>query len=866
MNIVTKIKLLPVVFAISLIGLLAGTGLLHAQLLPQYAAQAPSNSNTAGTWNSSIVYKGPDGALVYHSDEAFNRIPDFSYAGYRGGGVPLPIVPVRITLSPSPTGNDIEQIQQALDAVGAMEPDENGHRGAVLLNPGTYHIASTDAITFLRINQSGVVLRGSGDDENPAENTIIRVNKNIRGSGTAGRFPAIQVGRGNVNWNIASGSPMPEITTEFVAVGNRSFEVESTAGFEVGEEIVIFSAGTREWIEAVDFGGQPETAINPWIPGESSLNIAYIRRIVGITGNIVEVDVPVYNHLNRNLSIPRMFKPNFTNRVSEAGVEHLRLVLESDSPESENHTYNGIIFNGASDSWAYGVTVLQFIHQGVGATNSTHVTVKNARALEPHSPVTSPYRYNFNVEARANNILFTDVHATEGRHCFVSNGTASASGIVFSNGTSRGAHNSTEGHRRWSTGMLFDNLVFSEPNRTSYLVGLFNRGSFGTRHGWSAAHSVVWNTRVPQGNTIIIQQPPTAQNYGIASGATVTGVGPFSGAPGFIEGTNQTPELTSLYEAQLYDRLTYGVPPDTPTHLALETSEQNTSIKLDWRFLSREEMSILIERSIDAGPFEELAIISSTETSFIDETNERGIHRYRLAAVDNGRKSAYSNVVGFNMSLPSFNLRSPVAGATLQLNGDADRTYILWWTAVTSGFPVSYTWYLDHADGDFSEPLMMRTSEQQLVQIPYGELDEMLSQAGVEVGATFNGKWTAKATAGPLVIWADEPFNLTIVRGTVTTSVEQVSSDIPQQLTLRQNFPNPFNPQTMISFGLPESGRVELVVYDMLGREVSRLVDGNLSAGWHQVRLDASRLASGTYIYRIQTAGQVQSRIMTLMK
>jgi hypothetical protein len=113
MNIVTKINLAPVVFAISLIGLLGATGLLHAQLLPQYATQAPSISNTAGTWNSSIVYKGPDGALVYHSDDDFNRIPDFSYAGYRGGGVPLPNVPVRITLNPSPTGNDIEQIQQA---------------------------------------------------------------------------------------------------------------------------------------------------------------------------------------------------------------------------------------------------------------------------------------------------------------------------------------------------------------------------------------------------------------------------------------------------------------------------------------------------------------------------------------------------------------------------------------------------------------------------------------------------------------------------------------------------------------------------------------------------------------------------------
>ncbi|TVQ73618.1 MAG: T9SS C-terminal target domain-containing protein [Balneolaceae bacterium] len=841
--------------------LAAFIGPVTAQLLPKPVLPVSANTSyqpSAGTWNSSIIYKGEDGALVYYSDENFNRIPDFSHAGYRGGGVPLPVLPVRITLSPSSTGDDTEQIQQALDAVGAMEPDENGHRGAVLLNPGEYRINER-----IRILQSGVVLRGSGDDEDPGQNTVIHAARRI---GDGGRIPAMQVGRGDVDWNIMSGSPLTEIATEFVAVGNRNFEVVSAAGFEAGDEVVIFSAATREWIEAVDFGGIPETEPNPWIPGESSLNIAYQRIITGISGNIIEIDVPVYNHLNRDLSVPMVFKPNFSNRISESGVEHLRLVLESDSPVSANHAYNGIIFNGVTNSWAYGVTVLHFIHQGVGATNSTNVTIQNARALEPHSPVTSPYRYNFNVERRANNILFTDVHATEGRHCFVSNGTASASGIVFSNGTSRGAHSSSEGHRRWSSAMLFDNLTFTDPNRSSYLVGLFNRGSYGTRHGWSAAHSVVWNNTVPQSNIIIIQQPPTAQNYGIANRGTVSGSGPFPGTPGFIEGTGQTPEITSLYEAQLYDRLTLGVPPDTPTHLTLETNDQNTSVKLDWKHLSLEEMTILIQRSIDGGPFEELARISSSETSFVDEVTEQGFYRYRIAAVDNGRMSGWSNLSGFDMSLPSFNLRSPAAGTTVQLTGESTSNVNLWWTATTSGFPISYAWYLDQLDGDFSEPLLERTSTQQLIQITYGELDEALETAGVERDATFEGKWTVKATAGPLATWADEPFGLQILRGMVTASDEQVSAELPQHLELRQNFPNPFNPETMISFGLPESGRVELVIYDIMGREVSRLVDGYLDAGWHQIRWDASRFASGTYIYRIQVDGKAQTRIMMLLK
>jgi hypothetical protein len=815
----------------------------------------PSQATTssAGTWNSSIIYKGEDGALVYHSDEAFNRIPDFSHAGYRGGGVPLPHLPVRITLNPSPTGEDSQQIQQALDAVGAIEPDENGHRGAVLLNPGTYRLN-----THVTILQSGVVLRGSGDDIDPTSNTIIHVSKEISTRG-------IQIGRGNVNWNWPSGTPVAEITTDFIAVGNRHFEVSNASPFQVGDEIIIFHPATSEWIEAVEHGGRPATAPDPWIPNETNLNIMKLRTITGINGNVIAVDVPVYNHLNKQFSRSLIYKPDFTNRISEAGVEHLRLVLESEHPLADTHANNGIVFSGVVDSWAYGVTALHFRFQGLGATNSSFVTIQNARALEPHSPIDGGKRYNFNVSARANNILFTDVHASEGRHCFVSNGTASVSGVVFHNGTSTGAYAASEGHRRWSMALLFDNITFLEPNRPR-LLGLYNRGNAGTRHGWSAAHSVAWNVDAGEQGEIIIQQPPTAQNYGIANRGIVTHIGSNPGLRGFIEGTGEVPELTSLYEAQLHDRLTYGIQPDTPTHLILIPNPDSTTVNLEWRYLSLEEIAMVIERSTADEPFSEIARIRSSQTSFTDTTISENEYRYRIAAVDNGRMSAWSNVVETSTRISSFILRSPGAGSSLVLSADLTRTFGLWWNATESGYPIMYTWYFDYADGDFSEPLLQRTSSNNLVQISHGDFDAALQEAGVEMGEAFEGKWTVKATAGPLTKWADTSFDLRIVRGTAPTSVEQISADLPRELELRQNFPNPFNPETVISFGLPESGRVELVVYDLLGREVNRLVDGNLSAGWHQVRLDASILASGTYIYRIHAGAQVISRMMTLLK
>lgn len=94
----------------------------------------------------------------------------------------------------------------------------------------------------------------------------------------------------------------------------------------------------------------------------------------------------------------------------------------------------------------------------------------------------------------------------------------------------------------------------------------------------------------------------------------------------------------------------------------------------------------------------------------------------------------------------------------------------------------------------------------------------------------------------------------------------EIPSDLPASVTLAQNFPNPFNPTTNISYTLPENGHVRLAVYNLLGQQVAALVDGAMSAGSHTVTFDASSLSSGVYVYRLEAAGQVLSKRMTLMK
>ncbi|MHC1738015.1 MAG: T9SS type A sorting domain-containing protein [Ignavibacteriaceae bacterium] len=79
--------------------------------------------------------------------------------------------------------------------------------------------------------------------------------------------------------------------------------------------------------------------------------------------------------------------------------------------------------------------------------------------------------------------------------------------------------------------------------------------------------------------------------------------------------------------------------------------------------------------------------------------------------------------------------------------------------------------------------------------------------------------------------------------------------EIPAEFTLTQNYPNPFNPTTMIKFGIPVDSKVSLKVFDMLGQEMKEIFSGDIKTGYHEIEFNASGLATGMYIYRIEAKG-----------
>lgn len=127
-------------------------------------------------------------------------------------------------------------------------------------------------------------------------------------------------------------------------------------------------------------------------------------------------------------------------------------------------------------------------------------------------------------------------------------------------------------------------------------------------------------------------------------------------------------------------------------------------------------------------------------------------------------------------------------------------------------------------------------------------------------GWTLIGRSTGNTASGRLIQWGD-----------VAAFYNPDLAEIPKSLQLAQNYPNPFNPSTTIRFGLPQDGRVKLTVYNILGQRIVDLVDGDRSAGFHAVTWDGRNahgvaVASGIYLYRLETPLGIQTRKMVLLK
>ncbi len=159
------------------------------------------------------------------------------------------------------------------------------------------------------------------------------------------------------------------------------------------------------------------------------------------------------------------------------------------------------------------------------------------------------------------------------------------------------------------------------------------------------------------------------------------------------------------------------------------------------------------------------------------------------------------------------------------------------------------------------------------------ELTHASPKAPVNNAVSFEFTFTAPATAGSVTLYANgnsvnfngnsagDQWNFAPNKTVVVSATSSAPMQTrPAGFELAQNFPNPFNPTTTIHFTLPQDDVVRLNVYDASGRKVQTLVNGRTSKGTHTVQFNAANLASGIYLYRLETSAFSETKKMLLVK
>ena len=528
-----------------------------------------------------------DGHLSYVPDYKGNRVPDFSSAGYMGGGVRLPVVPVCITLSPLENADDAGRIQKAIDLLSLAPMDGDGFRGALLLKAGTYRIARP-----LYIRASGIVVRGEGDGAAMIEKHDAPLGPdNWRDYSQLGHKPA-GVTRLVATWisdaydksvgifNISGGQEgksrsAVEILDQYVPAGATKLHLSDVSAFHPGDNVQIVRGANAAWAADLKMDAITEApgvlSVNQWAH-DGRLDKYYqgnaVERTVSSVSKAegtITLKEPLGDPLDMQYGISTLSLYENPDRLSRVGIENIQMLSSFDKSQTgensafgieykyysdECHAQVGVMARGVEDAWIRNVTSYHLDVAVSLAGKSRRITVQDVNCLDPVSGTGGERRYSFS-NSGASFVLNNRCYARYTRHAFIVMGQVNGPN-VFLDCSADYQFDASEPHLRWSSAGLFDNV------RSRIYVQ--NRWNNGTAHGWAGSNYVLYNCE----GKFIISRNGLTPNYLFGQSsesdrlpfvmeAVDPGHVPNYRAYEYSTGTRMTPR--SLYLQQLSDRL-----------------------------------------------------------------------------------------------------------------------------------------------------------------------------------------------------------------------------------------------------------------------------------------------------------------------
>jgi hypothetical protein len=396
---------------------------------------------------------------------------DFSYVGYQGRNAVPPKVAAVVRVKPSGK-DDTQQLQAAIDYVGALPPQKDGFRGAIQLLEGRYLVAGQ-----LKLAKAGVVLRGTSKTK-----TIVVATGNSRRA-------LITIKGGEAT--ILSEARQVRNT---VPTGGRQLVVGNVAGLQPGDYVVVERPSTATWI--ADLGMNKAEGMFTAVRGlrwpTGSRDLTWRRQItqVDLQTNQLTLDAPLTTALEAQYGGGTVRKVSIQDLAHSIGLEGFTIESSYNEaqPLDEEHAWIGIQIDHAHDVWVRDITARHFVSSAVRVgPQARQVSVLRCRSEQPVSEVGGYRRMSFLVEGQQ--VLVGNCTADSGLNDFAI-GFCAAGPNVFLNCKATNALGASGSFESWASGVLYENVTVDKAGlRLTYDMDRAQAG------GWTAANSLIWNCK-----------------------------------------------------------------------------------------------------------------------------------------------------------------------------------------------------------------------------------------------------------------------------------------------------------------------------------------------------------------------------------